>query len=189
MKRDVDLIRQLLLEIERGGAEFPPDELGSGDCRHEDRIHYHVRLAIDAGLVKETNRTSGGRPCLRLTCAGHEFLDLCRDDVRWREAKWVVQEHTGGLSLNILRALLTKWAVLDISRTERRRRWRGVYRPYFERTYWGGEPGYREPVYRVDSYRYEREPFASTERWAHHAPDDETLPDEPLAVSLPVNMI
>jgi len=189
MKRDVDLIRQLLLEIERRGAECPPDELRSVDSCHEDRIHYHLRLAIDAGLVKETNRTSGGRPCLRLSCAGHEFLDLCRDDVRWREAKWVVQEHTGGLSLNILRAVLTKWAVMDISRSERRRRWRGVYRPYYERMYWGSEPVFREPEYRVDSYRYEREPIPSAERWTNHVTDDDVLPDEPLSVSLPVNMI
>jgi hypothetical protein len=207
MKRDVDLIRQLLFDIERHGADCPCDVLRNGVATEADeRIRYHLRLLVDAGLAKEIDRTAAGAPCVRLTNAGHEFLDLCRGDERWREAKWLVQEQTGGLSLTVLRAVLTKWAVDTISRGERHRRWRRVYRPPFYRDYY-----YRdEPGYRVDSYRYGREPVFDGEpvrlvrtraayrdrvdigdEWAYGQEGriDEPVTDDTLGVSLPVNMI
>jgi hypothetical protein len=206
MKRDVDLIRQLLLEIERQGPDCSVDVLRNGAPPEADeRTRYHVRLLVDAGLVKEIDRAAGGFACVRLTNAGHEFLDLCRSGARWREAKWVVQEQTGGLSLSVLRAVLTKWAVEGISRSERHRRWRRAYRPYYR-----SEPVYRgEPVYRVDSYRYEREPifedepvrfvrprpefgerFDPVERWDDEPfSTDGELAERSLGVSLPVHMI
>src|SRR5690554_106179 len=99
MKRDVDLIRQLLFDIERHGAECSFDTLRNGAAPEADeRARYHLRLLIDAGLAKETERSATGHPCVRLTNAGHEFLDICRDDANWREAKWIVQEQSGGIS-------------------------------------------------------------------------------------------
>jgi len=199
MKRDVDLIRHLLLEIERHGPESAVDELRNGAVHESDeRTRYHVRLLVDAGLAKEIDRTSAGLPCVRLTNAGHEFLDLCRNDARWREAKWVVHEQTGGLSLAVLRAVLTKWAVEGVSRGERHRRWRRTYRPYYR----------GEPVYRVESYRYEREPafdeepvrvvrsrapyrerVEPVERWDDAYGLESDLADGSLGVSLPVHVI
>ena len=213
MKRDVDLIRQLLFAIERQGAECSLDSLRNGAAHDlDERTRYHLRLLIDSGLAKETDRGAAGQPCIRLTNTGHEFLDLCRDEARWREAKWIVQEQSGGQSLSVLRAVLTKWAVDGIARSERRRRWRRGERPVYDRVYYRGEPVYREPIYgepmyRVESYRYEREPeyheepnrvmrprreYAGpadpAERWDHEATPD-VLADEPLGVSLPVHMI
>ncbi len=200
MKRDVDLIRQLLFDIERQGAECPLDSLRNGAAPETDeRLRYHVRLLVDAGLAQQAEHGPAGQMCVRLTNAGHELLDLCRSEPRWREAKWIVQEQTGGLSLSVLRAVLTKWAVEGISRSERRRR-RRAYRPYYYRD---------EPVYRVESYRYEREPEFDDEpvrlvrprrdyresadavdRWDHARTGlDDALADEPLGVSLPVHMI
>jgi hypothetical protein len=211
MKRDVDLIRQLMFEIERQGPECSFEALRNGaNHDHEigERTRYHLRLLIDAGLAKEIDRTSSGQPCVRLTSAGHEFLDLCRGDERWRQAKWLVHEQTGGLSLTVLRAVLTKWAINGIARSERNRRWRRSYRPIYERDYYG-EPIYGEPTYRVDSYRSEREPLFDDEpvrlvrprrnyrealvpgeQWDHEPNGiDSLLADEPLGVSLPVHMI
>lgn len=205
MKRDVDLIRQLLFDIERQGAECSLEALRNGATPEiDERLRYHVRLLIDAGLAQQTDSTSSGHPCVRLTNAGHELIDLCRGEPRWREAKWIVQEQTGGLSLSVLRAVLTKWAAEGISRSERRRRWRRADRPYYDRVYYRDEP-----IYRVESYRYEREPefeeepirlvrprrryhesAEPIERWEHERAGIEgTLADEPLGVSLPVHMI
>jgi Hypothetical protein (DUF2513) len=202
MKRDVDFIRQLLFDIERHGADCPLDILRNGSSPDADhRTQYHVRLLVDAGLAKEIDRTSAGVPCVRLTNAGHEFVEMCRNDLRWREAKWFVQEQTGGLSIAVLRAVLTKWAVDAITRSERIRHWRRSYRPHYFR----GEPGYR-----VDAYRYEREPLLDEELvrlararaayrdrveqgddWTYGpaGPIDETIAEDSLGVSLPVNMI
>ena len=108
MKRDVDLIRQLMFELEHQGPECSFDDLRNGahhDHESVERTRYHLRLLIDAGLAKEFDRATAGQPCVRLTSAGHEFLDLCRGDERWRQAKWLVHEQTGGLSLTVLRAV------------------------------------------------------------------------------------
>jgi hypothetical protein len=201
MKRDVDFIRQLLFEIERHGADCSFDALRSGSAAEiDERTPYHVRLLIDAGLVKETDRTSAGSPCVRLTNAGHEFLDLCRGGARWREAKWVVQEESGGLSLSLLRAVLTKWAVESIAGSARYRRLRHSYRRYYYRG---------KPVYRIDSYRDERKPpfdeepfelvrprpeyrrrIAPAEHWEDdHLSGDGEAGAGSYAVSLPVSMI
>jgi hypothetical protein len=120
MKRDCDLVRQILLCIEHRGATCPLEVLRA-DLRHEsdERVRYHLQLVIDASWVAEVERSVAGPLGVRLTHAGHEFVELARGDVRWRAAKALVIEETGGLSLGLLRALLAKWAWRTIVRGER----------------------------------------------------------------------
>ncbi|MEM6799157.1 MAG: DUF2513 domain-containing protein [Planctomycetota bacterium] len=152
MKRDIDLARQLLFDIESEGQDCSITRLRNGvvpetvAAESSDRIRYHLRLLIDAGLVKEVDRTTAGTPCVRLTNAGHELLELARSDSRWRDAKQYTRDSTGGLSLTVIRAVLTKWAVEGVA-TRRYRTPRRVYRPYYHRV----EPrrryyDYREPA-------------------------------------------
>ena len=117
MKRDLDLARRLLLEIEARGADCSLSLLREGsDNGDQQRVRYHLRLLIDAGVLKEVDRTSSGIPCVRLTHEGHEFLELARDQSRWNEAKRICQQRLAGLSLTILRGILLRWAT-------------GAYRP------------------------------------------------------------
>ena len=112
MKRDIDLARQLLLDIENRGADCSVSVLRPGaNHEAEERVRYHLRLLIDAGLLKEIDRTAGGVPCVRLTDAGHEMIELTRSESRWSEAKWDCQERTGGLSLIVVRGILMQWAL------------------------------------------------------------------------------
>ena len=112
MKRDVDLARQLLLDIESRGADCSTSVLRTGPNHEaEERVRYHLRLLIDAGYLKEVDRAANGVPCVRLTDAGHELIELSRHEERWRQAKWACQERTGGLSLAVTRAILFRWAV------------------------------------------------------------------------------
>ena len=112
MKRDLDLVRQLLLDIENQGADCSMSVLRCGpDHEVQERIRYHLRLLIDADLLKEVDRTSTGVPCVRLTHQGHELLDLARSDSRWNEAKWFCQQRIGGLSLTLIRNILTRFAL------------------------------------------------------------------------------
>ncbi len=112
MKRDLDLARQLLLDIENRGADCSVSVLRSEPEQHnEERIRYHLRLLIDADLLKEIDRTSSGIPCVRLTHEGHELLELARNESRWREAKWTCQDRIGGLSLSVIRGILLRWAL------------------------------------------------------------------------------
>ncbi len=145
MKRELDLARQLILDIEGHGPDCTLSVLRTGAAHDADeRIRYHLRLLIDAGLVKELDRTASGVPCVRLTHAGHELAELVRNEARWREAKWLVQEQTGGLSLAVIKAVLVKWAVDGVIRGDAivpRRR-------YFR-------PAVRREAY--PRYRYERD--------------------------------
>jgi len=122
VQRDLDLLRQLLLEVERRGATSPIDTLRS-DARHDgdDRVRYHLRLLTDAGLLKEAGQTSAGAPCVRLTHDGQEFIEFARSDAGWREAKATVLASTGGVSLTVLRSLLARRAWWSVARNERRR--------------------------------------------------------------------
>lgn len=112
MKRDLDLARQLLFDIEAHGDHCTVSTLRANlTDGSDDRIRYHLRLLIDAQLVKEIDRTQAGTPCVRLTNAGHELLELARSDANWHDARRRTLETTGGESLTVIRTLLTKWAV------------------------------------------------------------------------------
>src|SRR5690606_2293863 len=79
MKRDMDYIRELLLEIE----EAPAEELWSREAANPTpdlpRLSQHLKLLQDAGLIDAEEHTvylGGGELWygVRLTWAGHEFL-------------------------------------------------------------------------------------------------------------------
>lgn len=193
MKRDIDLCRQLLLDIENHGTDCSLSVLRTSVAQDADEhIRYHLRLLIDAGFVKEIDRTSAGVPCVRLTSSGHEFIELVRGDARWREAKWIVQEQTGGQSLTVMRALLTKWAVENTARSgrhrlddrdehyrdERLRRYRRTYRSQYHLPHYYHPEHYRTEHYRTEPYRtepYRTEPY----RYEPHMVDSYRFEREP----------
>lgn len=167
MKRDLDLCRQLLADIEGHGPDCAVTALRPGTTGEgEETVRYHVRLLIDADLVKEVDRHTGGVPCIRLTNAGHEMLELSHSEARWREAKWVVGERTGTQSLTVIRSVLARWAYEAATVGERWRPRRAAvasrpyayaapYRPYYQRVEPRVEP-HAEP-----RYRFEREAEAT----------------------------
>ena len=104
MKRDLDLIRTILLEIEKkpdGSTYFnvkPPTGV-------EMRVFMaHLELLIDAGFIKGIV----GEYALhkyeinRLTWDGHEFLDAARDNSVWEKAKKRVITETGAWTATLL---------------------------------------------------------------------------------------
>jgi hypothetical protein len=111
MKRDMDLVRELLLRIEainlRTGKPVPqmvPLENLIGPNEHRDSIAYHVRLLIDAGFVKgPTAFLASEIPAVTgMTWSGHDFLDSIRDPEIWRRTKEAAKE-AGGSTVEILR--------------------------------------------------------------------------------------
>lgn len=107
MRRDMNLIRLLLLEIE--GAETP--DLSAYD---EKSQLYHTYLLIDAELVRgsyqeDQNGEIIAAVTLDLTWKGHEFLDLARNPKRWKKVLEKVKD--GGFMLDLLIALLKKAAL------------------------------------------------------------------------------
>jgi Hypothetical protein (DUF2513) len=114
MKRDMDLARRILLAV-----EADPEATGFGyvqvDIEGHDQaeVSYHIQLLRDAGLLEAKSLTTRAgldwRP-IRLTYAGHEFVEASRKDTLWQKAKTTVLEKTGGLSVDVLKALLLKMA-------------------------------------------------------------------------------
>jgi hypothetical protein len=95
MKRDMDLIRKLLLRIEAehlraGSALFlsvrePPLRLPGDD---PDNVDYAMRLIADAGFLDLTKTQGADSYGLRgISWRGHEFLDSVRDPEIWRQTK------------------------------------------------------------------------------------------------------
>ncbi len=110
MERDMDLIRAMLLAIESNQSGFAPKiEIPNYT---EEQINYHALLLGEAGLAEVVDTTSGGSKSpeamiIRLTWAGHEFLDSARENTRWNQAKDLINK-IGGASIQIWIILLTE---------------------------------------------------------------------------------
>jgi len=108
MKRDMDLVRKILLEL-----EDTPYELGGFDLELEgyspDQISYHVMLLNEAGLIEANDLSNLSRTewrPKRLTWAGHEFIEASRDESRWEKAKNIMKEKGSGMVFDVLRSVL-----------------------------------------------------------------------------------
>jgi hypothetical protein len=83
MKRDLDLVREILLELESWPAELEWRVVNI-EGRRPDEIDAHVLIMADAGLVKASVLgTDRGQVLerirvLQLTWHGHDFLDDMR---------------------------------------------------------------------------------------------------------------
>jgi hypothetical protein len=95
MKRDMDLIREILLHIEsdsqydgtRWVTPGAPSELVESD-RTMDELNYHLELLIEAGFLTGESHLGQGSPMInKLTWKGHEFLDDVRDNEIWGKTK------------------------------------------------------------------------------------------------------
>ena len=107
MKRDMDLIRLLLLE--REGEEPKPDLSGYTEAQ----ILYHTALLIEAKLVvgsiiEDTNGEIAATSTLRLTWTGHEFLDAARNDTIWKKAGEKIKQSGVQVTVSLLEELLKK---------------------------------------------------------------------------------
>jgi hypothetical protein len=111
MKRDMDLVREIMLKIEALPAG-PPVLYRVGEV--EDLVLLtHLEMLIDAGLVRgKISRSQGSRGDVigisTLTWEGHEWIDLVRDPRVWDEAKSTLQENGGALSFELTKAVATR---------------------------------------------------------------------------------
>jgi hypothetical protein len=105
MKRDMDLVRDILFELEKqdGSGSWMKVAL---EGRSENEINYHLLLLKDAGFMEAAVLQDGVRSIvqpLRLTWSGHEFLNAARSSKLWEGAKEFVLKTTGTLTLEGLK--------------------------------------------------------------------------------------
>lgn len=128
MKRDWDLLRKQLTDIEAGHdvlADIPDapkwtddltweayDDLAKGQRAAEERIAGHLELLIDSGYVEglkvlrgADNHFSYGVSAPRLTMAGHDLLDTMRSATIWESIKSTARTKGIELTFDAIKAL------------------------------------------------------------------------------------
>lgn len=111
MKRDWELIREILFEIEakNSWSELVRPEAIEGYSIED--VAYHIHLLDQAGLItaqclEPSRRRNAGIYCIaqNMTWEGHELLDIIRGGNTWREIKRLLKEKAVDLSLDALKA-------------------------------------------------------------------------------------
>ena len=106
MKRNMELVRELLLRVEAD------EGFGSLVSKYsQEEIVGHVEILLDAKLLEgkvyhDLSGDPGSAYIQRLTWAGHEFLDNARNDTAWKNVMEKVKGVGATASFEILVELL-----------------------------------------------------------------------------------
>ncbi len=108
MRRDIDLLRAILIQIESEGDPAEPLIHSMAVEGYEQAVvNEHVKLLIDSGFVEgEYKYSTNNRILLTLirglTPKAYEFLDNIRNEQLWERIKERVTTTTGTASLGII---------------------------------------------------------------------------------------
>jgi Hypothetical protein (DUF2513) len=110
MKRDLELVRKMLLAIEDAETGFAPRGLAI-EGYTQSQVGYHAYLLIEAGFARGSDMTHTGctgpeAHISSLTWSGHEFTAAARDENRWKKAIGQVKEKSGTITMDALTQLL-----------------------------------------------------------------------------------
>lgn len=112
MRRDPDLIRLLMIDLENAKARVFDHHSVDGYSR--DEVAYHLAMIVQAkfavGDVRYPN--TGSDPTIpnavmviRLTPAGHDWIETLRDETVWAKVKARSAKVAAGVSLEVLKHL------------------------------------------------------------------------------------
>jgi len=112
MKRDFDLVRKILIDMEGCESGYVGNLEIEGYT--EDQILHHVYLMGQANLLEIADITSIGSESpqalpLSITWSGHDFLDAMRDDTIWNKAKEKVLMPAGKAAVGASFSVLLGW--------------------------------------------------------------------------------
>lgn len=108
MKRDMDLVREILIAVEEGNTNL------DGLPYDRDQINLHVELMKEHGLVDAVivHDPDGAEHRILvcsvkcLTWEGRDFLERARKKSTWERAKKKCLEETGGFAIETLKAVV-----------------------------------------------------------------------------------
>lgn len=110
MKRDMDLVREILLKLEDGsvkGRQWLDDQSIKGYSRIQ--VWHHVKIMQDAGLV-DTRRFATYAVTMwiptELTWKGHDFLEAARNPDTWDKVKKIALEKGIQTTIEVVRQIL-----------------------------------------------------------------------------------
>lgn len=114
MKRDLKLVRDILIDVEAN----PPNQIIQ-DFRYDGVdsliIAEHVRLLIDAGylegeVIRQFGTSQFAYVVTGMTWQGHEFLANAKNDTVWKKVVADAEAKGSSISMSVLDGLLTKAA-------------------------------------------------------------------------------
>lgn len=111
MKRDMDLVRSILFQIEECDDAAPRDI--AVENYTQEQIQYHLGILYQAQLIDAYEIIAARGTTYRvkkLTWEGHSFLEAARNDTVWKKAKEKALEFGGSIPFEILKPLLLKLA-------------------------------------------------------------------------------
>ena len=112
MKRDMDLCRDILIEMEESDSleQQGCDNLHNKEYTFEE-IKYHCHLLNEHGLIREcTIGTALGVVTVfhvsGLTWDGHDFLEKVRNDTLWSKTKAHIKEKALPFTIDIIKQVI-----------------------------------------------------------------------------------
>lgn len=110
MRRDLDLVRSLLLAAEESDGAF--DALRMPCKFTEEEIAFHVELMTAHGLIEaKVERGFGGMPTQAdidgLTWEGFDYLDAIRSPKVWKASRDAIAKAVGDTSLSVVKETCT----------------------------------------------------------------------------------
>ncbi|QDV49571.1 DUF2513 domain-containing protein [Gimesia fumaroli] len=106
MKRNMNLIREILINLEADSLPDEDEPIGEWDG---ETAEYHKYLVLDAELAEgfETKTRAGNSVHLsRLTNKGHDFLEAAQSPTIWGKAIEKTKEIGGAISVDLMGDLL-----------------------------------------------------------------------------------
>lgn len=111
MKRDMDLVREILLEIEKQYISTAIYNLKIEGYNMET-VAYHCKILHEAGLIFDYGAKYTGDGIYyfavgALTWEGHDYLDKIRDNSIWKKTKDVITEQGLPLVIDTIKTVST----------------------------------------------------------------------------------
>lgn len=110
MKRDLDLARDILRCIEEAPVTQGWIDLEIRGRSYEE-VSYHVMLLAKEGFIEAIDLSTHDGFVWKpksLLWPGHDFLEASRDEGIWAKAKQIVRTKSGGLTFEVLKAVLVE---------------------------------------------------------------------------------
>ena len=114
MKRDMDLARTILFQVEKSDDPMNWAKI-TADGYSELQISYHIKLLYQANLIDANDCSSMDGLSWKaksLTWSGHEFLDASRNEAFWNKAKSYLKGKGVEITIDTAKTALSK-LILD----------------------------------------------------------------------------
>lgn len=108
MKRDLDLVRSILMYVENAADEVDADDMATERWPIET-VAYHVRLMAHHGLLdvsrdaRDMNGSTIELTVAGITWDGQDYLDSIREPKVWERVKRTLSGTVGSTTLDVVR--------------------------------------------------------------------------------------